>query len=114
MDTLAGRCEFAVPELVEGDVKTCTHVPSKSGLKERQLLCLLEGKWGVTNHNNRDKHHDYSHEGHDEVYILAGLRFFLSPLFLFLRDDAARTTLSFLCVLTGENVFNEFLNLYSN
>lgn len=44
MDTLAGRCEFAVPELVEGDVKTCTHVPGKSGLKERQLLYLLGKK----------------------------------------------------------------------
>lgn len=44
MDTLAGRCEFAVLELVEGDVKTCTHIPGKSGLKERQLLCLLGKK----------------------------------------------------------------------
>lgn len=116
MDTLAGRCEFAVLELVEGDVKTCTHIPGKSGLKERQLLCLLgkKKKWGVTNHNNRDKHHDYTHESHDEVYILAGLRLFLSSLLLYLRDDAGRTTLSFLGILTWENVLNEFLNLYSN
>lgn len=71
-------------------------------------------KGGLTNHENRNNQYDYTHKAHDEEDILAGLRVFLSLLCLFLRDSAGYTPLSFLGVLTGEDVLNEFLNLYLN